>query len=352
MYHTATNRSTRRTRREPLQAGALLAVLALACWTPQAAEAPGGRVRLTPVRAHPWRLPESILRETLATIDRAQLHLAHHQQADGFWPGRPDVPTCGPADGWPPEPADPAKEPADSRRRAIAAAEERLERWLGRPLNTSEQLELARDTALVRQSGRRPELVRRAARRLAATAIDGTTPFETALLLEARGLEDPHGIAAHEWSNVIAKAMRSSARDAAVIAISGWARLQRGADPRGQAARAHLRALHAKLTFTAADAGPGPAEEDARVSPEALWWSVRFLDKLPPAVLFEEGFPLDWRVRVADELLRRQLRDPASGSGYWVGADRTCPSAPATLAATTYALQSLLRITEGSLELP
>ncbi len=351
MHHAASIRSASRAHRQPHPAGRLLAVLALACGSSQAAEAPAGRVRLTPVRAHPWRLPESILRETLATIDRAQLHLAHHQQAEGLWPG-PDGPTCGPAAGWRTATTDATPEPDEPLRRAVVAAESRLERWLGRPLEAPEQVELARSTALLRQAGRRPELVLRAARRLAATSIDGASPFETALLLEARGVENPHAAAAHEWSAVIAKAMRGPARDAAVIAISGWARLQRGADPRGQAARAHLRALHAKLFVAAADAGAGPSEEAARVPPEALWWSVRFFDKLPPAVLFEEGFPLDWRVRLADELLRRQLRDPATGAGYWTGEDRSDPSSPATLAATTHALQCLLRITEGSLELP
>ncbi len=302
-------------------------------------------VRIAPRRASPWRLPESILRETLASIDRAQQHLAQRQRDDGFWPGAA-FPTCGPARGWLPQTDDtPATDPYRS---ALQAAEQRMEDWLGQPLDAAQQIELARMAALLRSAGERPELVRRAARRLAATSPDNADPAQTALLFEARGTEAPYGVSPHEWSIVIGKAMRGSPHDVATIAVSGWARLQRGADPRGQAARAHLRALRAALPFARAGAAADAArdEHDPEVSPEALWWVVRFLDELPPAVLFEENVPLDWRVRLADLLLRRQRRDPASGAGYWTGPGSADAASPEALTATTYALRCLLRITD------
>lgn len=256
----------------------------------------GQGTALAPSRGQSWHLGESILRETYATLDRGLDFLAARQGADGLWALADGFRTCAPALAFAGE--TPVSAPL---LRAAESVAEGMDRSVSGLLPSRELVELARGVLVLRASGIRGDLVPRAVRRLELAGLGRLGAEEAALVLDVLGLEGrtPGETA---WGTVVARTLAVRNPVPATVALAGFARLERGNLPvTGNAVRAHLRWLAGKELKTADDA----------------WWLVRFLDRLPPVALHEAGFPLDWRRHVADALIARQRRDPATGFGYW-----------------------------------
>lgn len=279
------------------------------------------QVQVTPSRGHSWRLPESILRETLVAADRGRLFLAARQEAQGGWRLDGGATTCLPAMAF----AGVGGETV--LRRAAGAAATAVERDLTRVLTAAETVELARGALVLAAAGSREELRNRVARRLAVVGNDALDAAGAAWALEARG----SGAAQaqdFEWGVVVAKA--SGVATPGAVALAGLARLERGAAADGSAVRVHLRWLARHWPATA----------------EATLWVARLADAVPPAVLHEAGFPLDWRQRVADGLITRQRRDPATGAGFWTADATASAVGDGALRETAFAVMVLAQIAE------
>jgi hypothetical protein len=290
------------------------------------AVAASGQTQITSARSQPWQLPESILRETLAVAERGREFLARQQAEDGLWRLGDGAVTCWPAMAFA---GDVGEAGAAVMTSAVNAVGDALDRDLTRVLTVDETAELARRALVLRAAGARGDLQMRAARRLAAVGTDAFDADDAALALEARG-DGAARAEGFEWGAVVAKTAAARRPSVASVALAGLARLVRGAASDGSAVRAHVRWL---------------ARNHGR-SAEDDWWVARFVDAVPLAVLHEEGFPLDWRQRMADALIARQRRDSATGAGFWTTAKTMSAESPDVLRETTFAVMVLARVSE------
>ncbi len=286
-----------------------------------------GQLLVTPGRAHPWRLSDSLRREAHAALDRGLAWLAIRQAEGGLWEqerglrtGLPALAFAGDADGI-------AGDPVSGK--AFAAVSAEVGRSLTRILTPGQTMELALGTLLLRSCGGEPSLLDRAVRRLRLQPLERLSAEESAWTLEAQGWREgePGKLA---WGAVIAKAMAFTHATPGQVALAGVARWERGGTS-PNAFRAHLRWL--------ADRWPERASD--------TWWLVQFLERMSPAQLHEAGFPLDWRRRVAGDLIASQRFDPATGHGYWSsGGTLREPDDDEMLRETTFALLVLKRLAD------
>ncbi len=289
-----------------------------------------GQGSLTVPKTQAWRLHESVRHEVEAAIHRGRAFLAVRQNAAGRWQMAPDhesiVPALAFCDGatvgdWRQHPVLPT---------AVAAAVTTLEHDLHRVLSDAELAELAYAGLLLQLLEHRPDLVGRVARRLALTdqaRLETCCDLIVSLALRSM-VGDP--VQDFEWSSVLARATRLDKPSGANVAQAGLARVLRGAGADGRAARAYLKWLGRKSPATAEDA----------------WWTARFVALLPPAVLFEEEYPLDWRQRLAARLVARQRRDGATGHGFWGSGEAPDAIDADVLRETTFAILTFVFVAE------
>lgn len=282
---------------------------------------------LTVPKTQAWRLHESVRHEVEAAIYRGQQFLAVRQTEDGRWQLAPDHLSVAPAlafcDGtaaWRQHPV---------LQKAAAGAVTRLERDLQLVLADLEVAELAYAGLLLRLLDQRPDLVARVARRLALTDPRRLAACDLIVALILRGGGD-NPAQDFEWSGVVAHAAKLDNPAAGKVAQAGLARILRGAEADGRAARAYLKWLAHKPPVSAEDA----------------WWIARFVALLPPAVLFEEEYPLDWRQRLASDLIARQRRDGATGHGFWGSDPASDASDGDVLRETTFAILTFIFVAE------
>lgn len=282
-----------------------------------------GQAAITVPKTQAWGLPESIRREALVVLDRGREFLASRQGATGLWALADGTLTCGPAFGFvDDEPPAQGSTPALSR--AANAAADLVERDVRRVLSVGETVELARAALLLRLADVRPDLVTRTARRLSVVGTDALGAGDAVVALAVR---DEGGAPAqgYEWGAVLAAATGLRRQTGASVALAGLARGMRGAASDGNAVRAYVRWL----------------ARPRQVSAEDAWWTARFVSALPPAVLHDAGYPLDWRQRVANELISRQRRDTATGNGFWTVDRASPPDSDDALRETTFAVMTL-----------
>lgn len=287
----------------------LLLLLAAAGAAPLRAAAP-----LAVLRSDRAALPESIRRETLASVDRACDALR-----DGRAPGeplwsRPDsAPDPRPAAalceaGW----ADPALAAA------LAAVEASLTKPWG-PRDVSDAALVLLGAAWAGTNPPAPVL-----RRLERARLDAVPAADAAFALTA--LDAFGADTAAGWDRLAERPVPAAPTlsDVAAAALARQARASRrsASDDPSPDVLAHVRWLAARLRlgFRASGARPDPAHP---VDPENALLVTLAASSLPRRALADPRsglLPYDWRNHLADRLLALQLDDPP-GHYHWAAAD-------------------------------
>ena len=294
----------------PLAAAALL-LLAFAALPPAARGAPRTLVALRSDRAG---LPESIGRETLASVDRACDALRAAAAPSGLWT-RPD----GSPD---PRPAAALSEPGfpdPALAAALAAVAATAERPWG-PRETDDAALLLLGAALAGAEPPAPLL-----RRLSRAPLSDLPPASAALALSA--LDAFGADTAAAWDRLAERPVpaRPTLASVAAAALARQARARRrGAseDEPPADVLAHVRWLAARLGlgYRASGAAPDPAHP---LDPESALLVALLASSLPRRALADPAsglLPYDWRNHLADRLLALQLDDPP-GTYRWAAPD-------------------------------
>ncbi|MGI5868042.1 MAG: hypothetical protein ACOX9C_01165 [Kiritimatiellia bacterium] len=314
---------------------ALLA-LAAAC----APEAHAQGAVLVPVRSNQSLLPESIRRETFATIDRTRATLLSRQDDDGLWTLADGSRTVFPALALC-DPFFPAARELDA---ALAAADAWLAERAAKPWTARGAAEAIYATlAQLLHRGRPPG--DRLATRLSRIRLDALPHDDAALALAALDyLESaPDG----GWAGLVnrLRAHRPPAVD--TVAIAALARFNVSHarhDLPTRDVQEHLRwiAEHAEL-------GTLRRSADAKqITPPAAFFLAVVAAQLPRRAFLDERppLPVNWRNTLANRLIERQRVDSATGLNYWDSSPAPSPTSDSALRETTFAIMTLVILAE------
>ena len=281
-------------RLRPSLAAGLLAVLLATAGAPRT---------LVVLRSDQAGLPESIARETLASVDRARASLRVF--------GAGDVRAAAALS----EPGAPAPELADALA-AVAAT-------LDRPWGAREEEDAVFALLGAAFAGAEPPAP--LLRRLERERLDALGPGTAALALAALDLFGADTGAA--WDRLAERPVPADPTLASVAAaaLARQARARRrGApdDPPPADVLAHVRWLAARLDlrFRSSGAAPDPAHP---LEPESALLVALLASSLPRRALADPALgllPYDWRNHLADRLLALQVSDPP-GVFRWTSPD-------------------------------
>lgn len=296
---------------------------------------------LVALRSDQSLLPESILRETYASIDRTRLMLAHRRNDKGLWILADSSQTVFPALALGDAPPGLYAEAVSE---ALTSSSERIEGILSKPWTAYEAAE-ASYTALAGILSSRPvENQRLLARleRVRLTEMNLDDAALTLLALEAYGRPTEGG-----WSG-LANSLHIKARQTPEsVALSALGRLKAGRNAGGPPSKdvlAHVRWIARRI-----DLGYGKeAQVPDPVSPKAAFYIALLASQLPRQSLVGDPsmLPYDWRNHLASRLIAQQITDPATGLNYWDSSREPSPFSDAALRDTTYAVMSLLILCE------
>ena len=278
----------------PALAAGLLAALFATAGSPRT---------LVALRSDQAGLPESISRETLASVDRARASLRAF--------GAGDVRAAAALS----EPGDPAPE--------LAAALKAVAATLDRPWGARETEDAVFALLGAAFAGAEPPAP--LLRRLERAPLDALGPGTAALALAA--LDVFGADTADAWDRLAERPVPADPTLASVAAaaLARQARARRrGApdDPPPADVLAHVRWLAARLDlrFRASGAAPDPAHP---LDPESALLVALLASSLPRRALADPALgllPYDWRNHLADRLLALQVSDPP-GAFRWTAPD-------------------------------
>ena len=296
---------------------------------------------LVPVRSGQALLPESILRETCAAIDRARATLARRQGDDGLWTLADGTRTAFPALAL----CDPAA-PASAREleAALAAAEARRAEHATKPWSPRTASEAVYATlARLLHSGRGPDGL--LATRLARVKLDALPQDDAALALAA--LDSLGTPLDGGWAWLVNRLRAHRPADVESVAIAALARFNSGRSQDGIPARdvqEHLRWIAARIHLGA----PRRAEDPEPITPSAAFFIAALASQLPRRAFLDDPSLLtyDWRNHLASRLVARQRVDPATGLHYWDSSPTPSAAGDAALRETAYAVMTLVILAE------
>ena len=321
--------------RHAAHASAAIAALLGAC----ALAARAQSAALVPVRSGQAVLPESILRETYAAIDRARATLVRRQGADGLWTLADGTPTAFPALAL----CDPAA-PARELDAALAAAETRLAEHATKPWSPGTASEAVYATlARLLHSGRGPDGL--LATRLARARLDALPQDDAALALSALdGLGTPRD---GGWAWLVNRLRAHRPADVESVAIAALARFNSGRSQDGIPARdvqEHLRWIAARIQLDA----PRRAEEPEPLTPSAAFFITALAAQLPRRAFLDDPslLPYNWRAPLASRLIARQRVDPDTGLHFWDSSAAPSANGDTALRETAYAIMTLVILAE------
>lgn len=296
---------------------------------------------LVPVHSALTTLPESILRETYAAIERARAHLVKCQDADGLWTRDDGTRTLLPALAL----CDPVPDSTSTALDAVlAAADSRAADLATKPWTPQTTAE-AFQTALFRllHTGQGPAAP--LAARLARARLDALPQDAAALALMA--LDSLGAPRDGGWAGLVNRLRAQRPADVESVAIAGLARFNSGRSQDELPTRdvlEHLRWIAAQARLGA----PRRADDPEPVTPAAAFFIAALASKLPRSVFAEDPglLPYAWRGALANRLIARQRMDPATGLGYWDASPEPDPTSDNALRDTAYAVMTLVVLAE------
>lgn len=297
------------------------------------------RASLIPIKSEQSGLPESIRRETFATISRARQSVLDRRDANNLWTRKDGAQTAFPVLAL----CDPFPETfAKEVDLSLQAAKQRLAEKRSQPWTSATASE-ATVAALASRMNAASQIDAHVLTRLSRIKLSTLPPTEAALVLIA--LEHNSISVEGGWHAVINTIRRSHNPDTCQVAIAALGRLKSapsGTGKLGDDVRAHIRwlvnhlSLHGNNTST--------AETADALTPEAAFFITLLASRLPRQTLARDSslFPYNWRNHIANRLIAQQRYDPETGCQYW----EASASSESDLQTTTYAIMTLVLLAE------
>ncbi len=278
-------------------------------------------------------LPESIRRETFATIDRTRTTIAKAVSGQGLWIGADGAPTVFPVLALI-EPDGPAYGYEQVVERALSEASTRLDAVISKPWTPHDAAEAAYTVSALAMLGR-PVPSPAVSNRIARANTGGMSPTQIYFAASAREL---CGADASQCWEALAHA-REHTPTVAGTALCAIGRLMRNPGtspaPPGDDVLAHVRWLVKKIDLGYHN--PDPGRNDP-LTPSAALFVADIFSRIPRALCGEESMPpYDWRNHVANRIITRQIYDPDTGLGFWDSGDGD-PLSPASIHETAVAV--------------
>ena len=305
-----------------------------------------GAAYLVVLRSDQSALPESILRETYATIDRCRYMLVQRCGEDGLWPLEDGSTTAFPALAL----ADPVPGYySNAVSRSISAAVAKMEGTATKPWNYAVAAEAAYTVMLQAiaggEEGASPQLLKRLARMPFDDAgADPAARFLALLALEANNVEVDG-----RWAMLANGIYKRGEQNASTVALSALCRMaaDSGSSARirpGNDVLAHVRWLANKLDLGFGKETPNPDP----VTPESAFLVAVLASQIPRQSLLSDNtlLPYNWRNHLANRLISKQLADPTSGLNYWDSSVSPSPFSDTALRETSYAIMALVLMAE------
>lgn len=296
---------------------------------------------LVTLRSDQSLLPESILRETEATIDRTRLMLAQRREDNGLWfltNGTETVfPVLALCDT---PPGLYAAVVSESR----SCASGRIEGILTKPWTAHDAAE-ASYTALAGLLSLESTDNERLLNRLERTQLTEMNLEDAALLLMT--LEAYGRPTESRWPGLLNSLYIQTRQTPESVAIAALGRLKSGRKEGGPPPKdvlAHVRWIARQINLGYGKDVPVPDP----ITPKAAFYIAVLASQLPRQTLIGDPsmLPYDWRNQLAGRLIAQQRTDAATGLNYWDSSHEPSPFSDAALRDTTYAIMTLLILSE------
>lgn len=301
-----------------------------------------GAAYIVALRSDQAGLPESILRETYAAIDRSRGTLIEACGDDGLWRLPDGTETLFPALAL----CDPAPNSySNAIGKSLRASSAIAEGMLSKPWTPANASEAAYSLLLQAMADGESPPRQRLIDRLARTRCeDGGHAVSTiALVALATWGANMDG----RWAGLANEVYRSGLQTPTAVSISALCRLKAGSgrgSPPGNDVAAHVRWLANTLELRFGGETPQPDP----VTPESAFFVAMLASQLPRQMLLSDAtlLPYNWRNHLANRLIAQQKIDPATGFGYWDSSSSRSPTSRQAIIDTTYAVMALVLMAE------
>ena len=301
---------------------------------------------LVVLRSDQSALPESILRETYATIDRCRHMLVQRCGEDGLWKLEDGSNTALPALAL----ADPVPGYySNAVSRSLSAVTEKMAGMATKPWTHKVAAEAAYTVMLQTIVKGDNNVSSPLLKRLTSVRFDDPREDPAALFLALLAMDANDVDLGGRWETLVNGIYINGVQSVSTVAISALCRMAAdyetsGAGQPGKDVIAHARWLAKKLDLGFGKEIPNPDP----VTPESAFFVAMLASQLPRQSLLADNtlFPYNWRNHLANRLISQQLTDPKSGLNYWDSSDSPSPFSDNALRETSYAIMALVMMAE------
>jgi|LSQX01.3.fsa_nt_gb hypothetical protein len=304
-----------------------------------------GPSHIVVLRSEQSSLPESILRETFATIERCRHTLIQRRDENGLWKLADNTSTVFPVLALIGDDSDFYNSIVEE---SCSASSLLIDDIISKPWDEiyyGEAAYMALVYSLTQNcQNKNRQLVDRLTKTRLENRADPKVRLIGLLATELNSISIPG-----RWASLANDIFKDSEPTATRVAISAICRFMNsleisGSMQPGKDVLAHARWLskHLDLGFGKKTPIPDP------VSPESAFFTAVLVSQLPRQMLIEDAtlMPYNWRNHLANRLIAQQLNDPESGLNYWDTSDTPSPYSDRALYDTTYAIMALMLMTQ------